>query len=170
MRPVSDCSLRCHDESRIAVRANDCIAIRHDQQSLGHRKQSQTLEAEHDGFQHNPWRYTAVCKVPRIQNTPEGHTDMRAKIAHLAILIASLLGSTLMAVAQTGEFVGQVPGPIVHDAWEIQDQLQNARSGAPARSARRTTRSYDGSNPAKPAEGGVVTINGTKGEGNRRTP
>jgi hypothetical protein len=88
---------------------------------------------------------------------------MRAKIAHPAILIASFLGSTLTAVAQTGEFAGQVPGPIVHDAWEIQDQLQNAQSGAPARLMRRTARSYDGSNSAKPAASGVTTINGTKG-------
>jgi hypothetical protein len=44
-------------------------------------------------------------------------------------MIASLFGSTLMAAAQTGEFAVQVPGPVVHDAWEIQDQLQDARSG-----------------------------------------
>ena len=34
-----------------------------------------------------------------------------------------------MAAAQTGEFAVQVPGPVVHDAWEIQDELQDARSG-----------------------------------------
>ena len=46
---------------------------------------------------------------------------MRAKILPAAITIGSLFGSTLMAAAQTGEFAVQVPGPVVHDAWEIQD-------------------------------------------------
>jgi hypothetical protein len=54
---------------------------------------------------------------------------MRAEILPAAITIASLFGSTLMAAAQTGEFAVQVPGPVVHDAWEIQDRLQDARSG-----------------------------------------
>jgi hypothetical protein len=95
---------------------------------------------------------------------------MRVQIALPAILIAaSLLGSSPMATAQTGEFANQVPGPIIHNAWEMQDRFQNARSGTSVKSVSRTTRSYDGSDPAKRTEGGVVTINGTKGEGNRRT-
>jgi hypothetical protein len=89
---------------------------------------------------------------------------MRPQIAHPAILIASLLGSTPVATAQTGEFAGQVPGPIIHDAWELQDQIQNARSGTPAKSVNRTTRSYDGSNSAKPVAGDVTTANRTKSE------
>jgi cell division septation protein DedD len=60
---------------------------------------------------------------------------MRAQIAYSAILAASVLGSTLTATAQTGEFPLQVPGPIVHRGWEIQDQLQDARSGTPAEGA-----------------------------------
>jgi hypothetical protein len=87
---------------------------------------------------------------------------MRTQIALPGILVASLLGSTLMAVAQTGEFAGQVPGPTVHDAWEIQDQLQNARSEAPARPVSRATRSNDSWNSAKSAAGEVTTVNGTK--------
>ena len=39
---------------------------------------------------------------------------MRAQIAYSTILIASVLGSTLMATAQTGEFPLQVPGSVVH--------------------------------------------------------
>ena len=89
---------------------------------------------------------------------------MRAKIVHPAILIASLLGSTLTAVAQTGEFAGQVPGPIIHNAWEMQDRFQNARSGAAAKSVSPAARGYDGSNSAKPAAAGVMTTNATKGQ------
>jgi hypothetical protein len=89
---------------------------------------------------------------------------MRVQIALPAILIASLLGSSPMATAQTGEFAGQVPGPIVHDAWEIQDQLQRARSGTDVKSVSRSARSYDGSNSAKPAAAGVITTNATKGQ------
>jgi hypothetical protein len=59
---------------------------------------------------------------------------MRAQIAYPAILTASVLGSTLMATAQTGEFPLQVPGSVVHRGWEIQDQAQDARSETPARS------------------------------------
>jgi hypothetical protein len=82
---------------------------------------------------------------------------MRVQIAYSAIPIASVLSSTRMATAQTGEFPLQVPGAIVHRGWEIQDQLQDARSGTPARSASRTARSYEGSRSAKPVAGGVTT-------------
>jgi hypothetical protein len=88
---------------------------------------------------------------------------MRAQLAYPAILTAFLLGSTSMAPAQTGEFAVQVPGSVVHDGWELQDRLQNARSGAPAKSVGPTTQSYDGSNPARPVAGSVTTVNPTKG-------
>jgi hypothetical protein len=87
---------------------------------------------------------------------------MRVQIALPAILIAApLLGSSHMATAQTGEFAGQVPGPIIHNAWEMQDRFQKARSDV--KSVSRTARSYDG-NPAKPAAAGITTTNGTKGQ------
>ena len=89
---------------------------------------------------------------------------MRAQIAYPAILTASVLGSTLMATAQTGEFPLQVPGSVVHCGWEIQDQAQALRSATPARSVSRTGGSYDGSKSAKPVAGGVTTTSGTKGE------
>jgi len=57
---------------------------------------------------------------------------MRAQIAYSTILIASVLGSTLMATAQTGEFALQVPSSVVHRGWEIQDQI----AGCPIRNAR----------------------------------
>jgi hypothetical protein len=89
---------------------------------------------------------------------------MRVQIALPAILITSLLGWSNIATAQTGEFASQVPGPIIHNAWEIQDQLQNARSGTAVKSVSRTARSYDGSNSAKPAAAGVITTNATKAQ------
>jgi len=89
---------------------------------------------------------------------------MRAQIAHSTILIASVLGSTLMATAQTGEFALQVPGSVVHRGWEIQDQLQDARSGTPARSVSHTAGSNEGSKSAKPAAGGARSNLGTKGK------
>jgi hypothetical protein len=79
-----------------------------------------------------------------------------------AILIASALCATPMALAQTGEFASQVPGAVVHAGWELQDRLQNARSGMPTGSVSRTTRDDDVSNSAKPAADGVTTANGTK--------
>ena len=90
---------------------------------------------------------------------------MRASIAFPIILLASVPGSTLVAVAQTGEFALQVPGSVMHSAWEIQDQLQSARSGVPVRPVNPPPlRSYDWSNAAKPAPGSVRTVYGTKGE------
>jgi hypothetical protein len=89
---------------------------------------------------------------------------MRARIVFPIILFASLPGSTLMAVAQTGEFATQIPGSVIHSAWEMQDQWQNLRSGLPARPVNPPLRSYGWSNSAKPAPGGVTTVNGTKGE------
>ena len=89
---------------------------------------------------------------------------MRAQIVYPAILTASVLGSTLMATAQTGEFPLQVPGSVVHRGWEIQDQAQAARSGTPTRSVNRTGGSYDGSKSAKPVAGRITTTSGIKGE------
>jgi hypothetical protein len=94
-------------------------------------------------------------------------TDMRTQIALQAILAASLLGSTISAVAQTGEFASPVPGRVVHDAWEMQDQLQNARSGTPGKpvSPPPVSGNYYGDlNSAKPAVGSSTIRNGTKGE------
>ena len=90
---------------------------------------------------------------------------MRASIAFPIILLASVPGSTLVAVAQTGEFPLQVPGSVMHSAWEIQDQWQNDRSGLPVRPVNPPPlRSYDWSNAGKPAPGSVRTVYGTKGE------
>jgi hypothetical protein len=89
---------------------------------------------------------------------------MRVQIAFPAILIASLLGSSPMAIAQTGEFASPVPGSIIHNAWELQDQFQNARSGTVVKSASRPTQSYDGPHSAKPAAPGPITTNPTKGQ------
>ncbi len=71
---------------------------------------------------------------------------MRAQITLPAILVASLLGSTMAAVAQTGEFASPVPGQVVHEGWALQDELQNARSGMPGKSANplRAKAHYDG--------------------------
>ncbi len=49
-----------------------------------------------------------------------------------AILVASLLGSTATAIAQTGEFVATVPGAVVHSGYALQDEWQNARNKASA--------------------------------------
>jgi hypothetical protein len=90
---------------------------------------------------------------------------MRASIAFPIILLASVPGSTLVAVAQTGEFALQVPGSVMHSAWEIQDQWQNVRSGLPVRPVNPPPlRSYNWSNAGKPAPGSVRTVYGTKGE------
>jgi hypothetical protein len=53
---------------------------------------------------------------------------MRTRMANLAALIASLSGAAPMAAAQIGEFPLQMPGPIVHRGWELQDEAQRARS------------------------------------------
>jgi hypothetical protein len=89
---------------------------------------------------------------------------MRVQIALPAILIASLLDSQTMATAQTGEFASQVPGSIIHDTWELQDQFQNVRSGTAVKSVSHTARSYDGSNSAKPAAVGLMTTDRTRGQ------
>ena len=89
---------------------------------------------------------------------------MRVRIALPAILIASPLGSSPMATAQTGEFASQVPGSVIHNAWELQDHFQNARSGTAVKSASRPAQSYDGPNSAKPAAPGLIATNPTKGQ------
>ncbi len=79
---------------------------------------------------------------------------MRAQIAFATLLVASLLGSTPMAVAQTGEFPLQVPGSVIHNAWDTQDQLRDSRLAKPVT---HTARSHGHSNSLKPT-------NGPKGE------
>jgi hypothetical protein len=89
---------------------------------------------------------------------------MRAQIAFPVILFASLSGSTLTAVAQTGEFASQVPSSVMRNAWEMQDYSQRVRSGAVDRPVSPPAQSYDWSNAGKPAPGGVTTMNGTKAQ------
>ena len=91
---------------------------------------------------------------------------MLAQIAFQAIIAASLLGSTISAVAQTGEFGSPVPGRVVYDGWELQDRLQNARNGTPTKPVSPPARAYyyGDSNSVKPAVGGTTVRNGTKGE------
>jgi hypothetical protein len=86
---------------------------------------------------------------------------MRTKIAFAAIVGLALWGSTPMAIAQTGEFAGQVPSLVIRNAWQIQDELQSARSGTPAQSVDRTIPSYGEPNPVKPPVS-VTTTNGAK--------
>lgn len=87
---------------------------------------------------------------------------MRTLIAHSAILIFLLLASSTITLAQTGEFAGQVPGPIVHEGWRLQDQFQNARSKTSIRSVARTAGSNDGLQSARPAAS-VTFAKTTKG-------
>ena len=49
---------------------------------------------------------------------------MRVRIALPAILIASPLGSSPMATAQTGEFASQVPGSVIHNAWSFKTNFK----------------------------------------------
>ena len=121
-------------------------------------------------------RTSPPCRIPpepSLENVPSpvqlilyqiqsGRTlDMRTKIAFAAIIGVALLGSTLMANAQTGEFAGQVPSSVICEAWQLQDQLQSARSGTPAKSVNRTVRSYGEPNSVKP-RGSVITNDGAK--------
>jgi hypothetical protein len=53
---------------------------------------------------------------------------MQSHISVSAILVATLLGSTVTVVAQTGELVAAVPGVDVHRGYALQDALQNARN------------------------------------------
>ncbi|HWX37209.1 MAG TPA: hypothetical protein VNZ53_58570 [Steroidobacteraceae bacterium] len=91
---------------------------------------------------------------------------MRTQIALQAIFVASLLGSTISAVAQTGEFGSPVPGGVVHDGWALQDYLQNLRNGTPAQPPNPPAAPsyYSDPNFAKPAVGRKTTGNGTKGQ------
>lgn len=88
---------------------------------------------------------------------------MRAQIAFPVILFASLSGSTLTAVAQTGEFASQVPGAVMRNAWEMQDYSQSVRSGV-ARPVSPPAQSYDWSNAGKPTPSGVTPVTGTKAQ------
>src|ERR1700676_3880384 len=95
------------------------------------------------------WPERRSVRSPSVQIT-QGDTKMRTYIAYSAILIASMLGSRLMATAQTGEFPLQVPGSVVHRGWELQDRLQEPRSGTPTKSPSRAAGSYERSKSAKP--------------------
>jgi hypothetical protein len=87
--------------------------------------------------------------------------DMRTTIAFAAIIGVALFGSMPIANAQTGEFAGQVPSSVIRDAWQLQDQLQRARSGMPANAVDRPYPDYDSSSSVKPP-GNVATTNGAK--------
>jgi hypothetical protein len=92
---------------------------------------------------------------------------MRTQIALQVIFVGSLLGSTISAVAQTGEIGGQVPGRVVHDGWNLQDYLQNLRNGTPAQPPNPPPAApnyYSDPGSAKPAVGRKTTGNGTKGQ------
>jgi hypothetical protein len=86
---------------------------------------------------------------------------MRSKIAFAAIVGLALWGSTPTTNAQTGEFAGQVPSSVIRNAWQMQDEFQNARSAAPVKSVDRTAPGYGASNSVK-LPGSVTTPNGTK--------
>ena len=91
---------------------------------------------------------------------------MRTQIALQAIIVASLLGLTLSAVAQTGEFGSPVPGRVVHDGWALQDYLQNLRNGTPAQPVNPPPAApnyYSDPNSAKAAVGRATNGNGAKG-------
>jgi hypothetical protein len=92
---------------------------------------------------------------------------MRTQIALQALLAASLFGSTIPAVAQTGEVGYPTPGRVVHDGWSLQDYLQNLRNGTPAQPPDpppSTPNYYSDPNSAKPAVGRKTTGYGTKGQ------
>jgi hypothetical protein len=89
---------------------------------------------------------------------------MRTKIALQAIFVASLFGSTIPAVAQTGEFGSPVPGRVVHDGWALQDYLQNLRNGTPAQPANPPPAASNYYSSAKPAVGRKTTRNGPKAQ------
>jgi hypothetical protein len=86
---------------------------------------------------------------------------MRSRGTFVIILSLVVLGWTSIAIAQTGEFGGQVPGRVVHDGWEMQDRLQRERSMTPAKSTTRTGRSYGEINSER-SKGGFKATNGNK--------
>jgi hypothetical protein len=90
---------------------------------------------------------------------------MRAQIAILAILAASLLGSTVSAVAQGGG-PSPVQGSVMRNAWSLQDYLQDLRNGTvlqPANPPPVRSDYYTDPNSAKPAVDSTTNGNGTKG-------
>jgi hypothetical protein len=82
---------------------------------------------------------------------------MRNQTSFGVILAACVLSLARIAVAQTGEFAGQVPGPIVRHAWKIQDQLQSARSGTSVKSVNHTARNRSEPNSPTPQANGAKT-------------
>jgi hypothetical protein len=92
---------------------------------------------------------------------------MRAQITLPTVLIVSLLGSMISAAAQTGEFASPVTGRVMRDGWELQDQLQAARSGIATQPVNPPPRThyYGDSNLGKPVMDGATTVrNGTKSQ------
>ena len=90
---------------------------------------------------------------------------MRAKIAFSVILAGFLLGSTRMALAQTGEFAASVPAEVVRAGQRLQDELQAARS---RKTYSRTDRAYAPGNSVKPQDGIAATDGTTTGGGASR--
>lgn len=91
--------------------------------------------------------------------------NMRTQIVFSTILVASLLGSTLMVVAQTGEFVATVPAEVVRAGQALQDEFQAARSG---KTASRTDRTYGLGDFVKPRGDVTTTIGPTTSSGESR--
>ena len=97
----------------------------------------------------------------RGEQTPLAtEVNLRAKIAFSVIFAGSLLGSTPMAVAQTGEFAASVPAEVVRAGQRLQDELQAARS---RKTSSRTDRAYGPENSGKPQDGIAATDGITTG-------
>jgi len=90
---------------------------------------------------------------------------MRAKIAFSLILAGFPLGSTRMALAQTGEFAASVPAEVVRAGQRLQDELQAARS---RKASSQTDRAYGPENSGKPQVGIATTDEITTGRGASR--
>ena len=102
----------------------------------------------------------------RGEQTPiPTEVNMRAKIAFSLILAGFPLGSTRMALAQTGEFAASVPAEVVRAGQRLQDELQAARS---RKTYSRTDRAYAPGNSVKPQDGIAATDGTTTGGGASR--
>jgi hypothetical protein len=108
----------------------------------------------------------AFDNIPILKSKNPEDNDMRAQITLPTVLIG-LLASMISAAAQTGEFASPVTGRVMHDSWELQDRLQNARSGMATQPVNRHPRThyYGDSNLGKPVAGSTTTVrNGTKSQ------
>src|SRR5258708_19529555 len=65
--------------------------------------------------------------------------NMRTQIVFSTILVASLLGSTLMVVAQTGEFVATVPAEVVRAGQTLQNEFQTPPPAKPPNPTNQTS-------------------------------